>query len=388
MIPLVDFLEEFVVPLMTGGAVRVRAPFSSRDRTAFLIQAGDLAGDPLRLARERRARVLVAEPVLPDPGLEELSMWLALHNMLFFDHPDVERIWARGSRWGMVEEETAKLLTFAHPTDMGDAFTRHLALGPFLDLERVDHIVRGPEGERRYAGRNAPRGWFGPAGEEEVERVRWLDQPHATPVVRLLAQAFHVSPLTALLRPAYVPEHWSPLSGARFLQNRAFVRATCHAWAREPDWITVGAILTGSLLRSLGLAESAPPTALVVPDDGEGPRALAPAADDPSLAGPREVGAVVGALVHLHVLKVVELDARVGLGVGTRDRSVQAFLALPLLLRHLRPALGDPFAGLEDDAVLRRWAEYVEHLRGLVPRPMVENLVDGLVPRIVERPST
>jgi hypothetical protein len=95
----------------------------------------------------------------------------------------------------------------------------------------------------------------------------------------------------------------------------------------------------------------------------------------------------VGALVHLHHLKVLELQARVNLGAGTRDWAVQSFLALPLLLPWLEPWTGSPLSGSQEASVRRRWDEYVEHLRGMVPRTVVENLVATLVPRIVERAS-
>ncbi|MCA9696915.1 MAG: hypothetical protein KC431_05270 [Myxococcales bacterium] len=95
---------------------------------------------------------------------------------------------------------------------------------------------------------------------------------------------------------------------------------------------------------------------------------------------------MVGALIHLHLLKVLEFDARISIGLGARDWAVQSFLALPLLLEALAPALGRPLEDLgPDQALSRRWEEYREHLAGLVPRPVVDNLLATLVRRIVER---
>jgi hypothetical protein len=68
---------------------------------------------------------------------------------------------------------------------------------------------------------------------------------------------------------------------------------------------------------------------------------------------------------------------------------VTAFLALPLVLPHLQAAIGSPFEGLEGTSgfagqVQRRYAEYVDHLEGVVPRVAVENLLAALVPHVVQ----
>jgi hypothetical protein len=103
--------------------------------------------------------------------------------------------------------------------------------------------------------------------------------------------------------------------------------------------------------------------------------------------GPAELGALLGALIHLHLLKVLALESRVGLG-GRRQRgSARAFLALPLLLPSLRERLGDPLLGVEDPELLRRWEDYLEHLRGLVPRDTVENLLAVFVEPVVQGDS-
>jgi hypothetical protein len=121
--------------------------------------------------------------------------------------------------------------------------------------------------------------------------------------------------------------------------------------------------------------------------------------------GPAALSAVVGALVHLHFLKVLELDARLGVALGSRDPGILAFLALPLLLPWLGEVTGTPLGeptmghaassggagrgqGLGSTAfevqAQRRWAEYTDHLEELVPRSAVENLLATLVPAIVQ----
>jgi hypothetical protein len=382
---LESFVHEFVVPLLSGSSIHVRGAYSTRDRAALLEDAGALGDAQLRFLRLRRAHDLVAHPHLPEPGAEELSLWLGLNNLLFLDHPDASRIWTRNVRWQQVEQETAVLLKAATPIDLPEAVARHLALESFLGLEREDHVITTSGGERRFLGQPVRLGLFGSArGEQRDEVVRWYGQAHAPAVDRLLPIALSVSPLTCLMHPAVAPEGWSPLDAAYFLRVRAFARAICYAWGSEKDWVRTGAVLAGSLLRSLGLIG----TVFGLPGEI---RLRDP--DDPNdeveelEADPADVGAVVGALVHLHLLKVLELQARINLGVGTRDWAVQSFLALPLLLPWLEDWMGTPLAGMREPTVRRRWDEYVEHLRGMVPRTVVENLVATLVPRIVERAS-
>lgn len=378
-------MHEFVIPLLAGGSIHVKNAFSTRDRAALLADAGALGDAQLRFIRLRRAQELVAHPHLPDPGGEELSLWLGLNNLLFLDHPETSRVWTRNVRWQQVEVETRALLQSASPIDLPEAVARHVALDAFLDLEREDHVVTTSGGERRFLGQPVRLGFFGSArGEQRDELVRWYAQAHSPAVDRLLPEALAVSPLTCLIRPGVAPEGWSPLSAAYFLRVRSFARAICYAWGAENDWVRTGAVVAGSLLRALGLIGTVfglpGEIRLRDPDDPE----EAIEGDD---AEPADVGAVVGALVHLHVLKVLELQARINLGVGTRDWAVQSFLALPLLLPWLEEWTGSPLAGIDDGAVRRRWEEYVEHLRGMVPRTVVENLVATLVPRIVERAS-
>jgi hypothetical protein len=442
------FLARFVQPLLGGGAVEVEAPLSSHDRAQMLADAGALLDPELLHLRTRVARRLVAEPELPDPNADELSLWLGLHDVLALDHPDTERVWTRAATWRKVENETRALLAFARPIDLPDALARHLAVAAFLELRREDHVITGLPGhggELRLRGQAPPRRRFlfsGPLAEIRTEVVRWVDAPHATIVDRLLPDVMWVSPLTSLLQPGWAPPGWTPLMAVEFLHERAYARAVCHAWAQAREWLRVGGVVAGSLLRSLDLHASvfgnipiatipgATPTMLRAAKAGlEGGSAgeetseLAsefpvasesgfPALPSPAIASePRDIGAVVGALIHLHVLKVLEFDARISIGLGARDWAVQTFLAMPLLLPSLAPTLGWPFelaqtreqvereagpgetgprpaetgrnkAGPVDGGFARRWEEYTEHLAGLVPRNVVENLQTTLVRRI------
>jgi hypothetical protein len=390
---LPEFLDEFVLPLLGGGPLAIDGPLRTRDLELMLAQASELASPQLRFLRLRRGQELVADPELPDPDPDELRLWVGLYNTLVFDHPDRRRVWSRTAVWRRVEGVTRSLLTLPAPTTQGEALARHVSVGAFAELVRQDVVVGSVSGgELRAVGQELPRRILRMAGPGEGirnERVRWLEQPHAPEAQRLLEDALRASPLTCVLRPLRAPPGWSPLACADAFCDRAMVRAICHQWARQRDWVAVGGAVTGALLPSL------PDPSRVALPAREGHAQLAlPGAVLPT--DPRVLAGVVGALVHLHFLKVLELDARLGVAAVSRDPGVTAFLALPLLLPWLGDATGTPLGGLPDPgderggrdhgyaSIARRWTEYLDHLQELVPKSAVDNLLASLVPRIVQ----
>jgi hypothetical protein len=386
---LVTFLGSFVRPLLAGGDVIVGKPLRPRERDLWAHDSGTLRERDVLLARLRRAQLLVADPDLPDPDGDELSLWIGLHNLLVFDHPDRARVWARSSTWRRLEGATRTMLTLPQPSTPPASIVRHVSVGAFIELLRSDTIVPTAAGDVRYRGQDARLRRLRPAltatGPRE-ESVAWLPQPHAAETERLVEDALRASPLTCLLRPLVAPVGWSPLSSAHVLRERGHARAVCHVWSSHKDWSRVGGAVMAALLPSIA------PTAALGPSLVEG----LPAAPTGQLAlpgavvpaSPRDVGAVVGALVHLHLLKVLELDTRLALALGSRDPGTLAFLALPLLLPWLQDELGTPVpdagTGAFESALVRRWTEYVDRLEELVPRSVVENLLSTLVPRVVQ----
>ncbi|MCA9694619.1 MAG: hypothetical protein KC636_33885 [Myxococcales bacterium] len=397
-----EFIADFVQPLLGGGALHVGRPIRPKDYRAMVAAIGSPGSVPdLEFLRLRRAQLVVADPELPEIDLDELGLWVALHNILALDHPDRERVWARVVSWRKVESVTRTLLTLGQASDFAVALARHVAVGPFIELRREDHVVVTLEGEERYAGQPVPGRRFLFSGDmsraARTEVIEWLADRHMPEVERLIIDALWASPITCLLRPLQAPPGWTPLIAAPFLLQRGFARTVCHAWAASSDWIEAGGAVIGGLLYSLtGRSPQSP--ARSEPDQREtddGPRALPPGGAIAALpgstfgAGPREIGAVVGALVHVHFLKVLELGARLGLAASTRDRAVQLFLALPLVLPRIQHILGEPLPEAArvvgfDGQVARRWIEYRDHLAELIPQPVVENLVASLVPRIVK----
>ncbi|MFY0541999.1 AAA family ATPase [Nannocystis pusilla] len=190
--------------------------------------------------------------------------------------------------------------------------------------------------------------------------------------------------------PVDGPAGLQPARGASFLRHRAFARAVCHSWASSRHWIEIGGTVLGSLLFSLtGRPLSGPtPTAGATGAQTAGARPMLALPAPADSAGPEDVAALVAALIHVHFLRVLELGARLGVAPTSRDRPVQMFLALPLLLPALGDVLGSPLGGAAslgfDAQVERRWIEYIDHLGELIPRSVVENLLATLVPRVVK----
>ncbi len=306
-------------------------------------------------------------------------------------------MWARQATWKRVELATRYWLAFSRPSGFEAALAHHAAVGAMLDLVRRDQVLSAAEGELRFVGQEIPRRrlrWTVPGalGVRE-ETVTWWTAPRqAQEVERLQQDVLWASPVTCLLRPLIAPPGHSPLTGARFLHHRAFARAVCHAWASSRHWIEIGGTVLGSLLFSLTGQPLEAPAPAPAPAGRPARLALPAAPADAATAGPQEVAAIVCALVHVHFLRVLELGARLGVAPTSRDRPVQMFLALPLLLPAISPIVGDPLGGVAgapgfDAQVARRWTEYLDHLGELIPRAVVENLLATLVPRVVKAGS-
>jgi hypothetical protein len=392
-----EFIESFVLPMLGGGEVHVGKPFRPRDRDAMSDQFEALGSSELAFCRLRRAQELVPDPDLPDPGPDDLSLWMGLHNVLVFDHPERTRVWARSSTWRRAEGVARTLLALPQPADLGEALARHVSISAFIRLRRLDVIVPTAVGEVRYLGQEVSRRRMRLSeapGAQREEKIVWLQGPHAPESERLIEDGLRASPVTCLLEPLVAPPGWSPLLARGVLQDRGLARAVCHHWASHHDWIAVGGAVMAALLPSLpasGRGRGPARDALPGAGAAEGPEREGPLALPGVVLAtePEVVAAVVAALIHLHFLKVLELEARLGLALSSRDPGILSFLGLPLLLPWLSEVTGTPLGDLSRTAhfetqAQRRWAEYVDHLHELVPRSIVENLLSTVVPSIVK----
>ncbi len=397
---LPEFLDAFVRPLHAGGELKIGAPLGVKDLERWSADAGLLYDDELTRLRLLRATRWFPTPALPEPTLEDLALWMGQYNLLALDHPERERVWARASTWEMAVTATRALIHRAAPTDASEQLARHVSVDAFLALRRSDQIARVGEQSRRYPGQAAPRSVrrMASIGEIELleERVDWIDAAKSGASSRLLQDLSWVSPLTALMNPSFAHPGFDPRMPATWLRNSSGARAVVHSWARVEDWVGTGASLMRSLLEALGREELVSDEPVARGRGAEAELEATGASEDDEAShelgmlpavesyGPAEQAALLGALVHLHFLKVMAFEARVTLGGRKSRAAARAFLALPLLLSRFEGRLGDPLLGVEDPDALRRWDDYLGHLRGLVPLDVLENLVAALVDPVVQ----
>ncbi len=392
---LSDFLDRFVLPLLGGGPLMVGQPVRPEEARAMGEELVLSPNRDLEFLRMRQAQSVVAEPVLEEADADEVGLWAALHNVLVFDHPDRPRVWTRRITWRRLEAAARTFLSLGQATSLEGALARHVAVGPFLNLVRRDAVILTLEGEERYLGQPVPRRRLRYGRRDEI--VTWLDDQHNHEVLQLMPDVLWASPVTCMLRPTLAPEGWSPLIAAPFLAERSFARAVTYAWAGSQDWIGVGGAIMEGLMASI-----APPPPAMAPGamtaTSDAPKALTAGAPALALAGssfnagPVEIGALTAALIHLHFVKVLELGARLGVATATRKRAVRLFLGLPLLGPLLEGYIGAPMTPPErstgfDGQLARRWTEYTDHLADVLPRDVVENLRETLVPRILKEPA-
>jgi hypothetical protein len=205
-----SLLTRFVIPLIDGAEVHVGAPLGVRgalrlkDAVAGGLD-GTASGQALRAAR----RVLLAEigcadeppTLLDDVGAP--SLIVALHDLLFLQHPESTRL--KPEACGAVKR-TAQTLAkkaelFAAAAELPTLLGRHSLLGRLLLLQRDDTRRKTRNGLEVYRGQPAPRRWL-PFSEDDDEVLRVAVLPE---LERLGNDVWQVilwgSPLTALLHP-------------------------------------------------------------------------------------------------------------------------------------------------------------------------------------------
>lgn len=367
------FLHRFVFPLFEGGTLRVGAPMSTRELRRLLGQADALYDQRLLELRRRRAEFLVPHGIDEAPGPDELQLWAGLYNILALDHPDLDRVWVSERGKSQLERDTQNW-TSLHPTqDRQELLARHVCVGAFLEILRDDLRIAGDQGDQLFYGQlpaRVRRGFInGGDGTVSMETVRWIETD-AQPSARAAFDcALWSSPLTCFLRPDLAPHLWSPLRSTTLLEHPPLLRAIIYRWDRHPDWLELGSAM---LSRLPGFVNKSGETRAELTQDGERPTlaALPGQVQEPP---PGALSQVICALIHLHVLKVLDFDVRIGVGRSARDESMQRFLCLPLALDLLQERWGSPLNASAHPQLHRRWSEYLAHLDSMLPREMIES---------------
>lgn len=371
------FLHRFVFPLLEGGTLRVGAPLTAKDIRKLEQDAGALGDARLLELRQRRASLLVADGLVELPEIEELHLWAGLYNVLALDHPDLGRIWASERTWGSIERETRTLLTLPPVENRQEALARHVTVGAFTQILRDDFHIPSDEGERVYLGQLPGRGRRGVLSSGEAgmstQTVRWV-QTQAHPAARRAFElALWSSPLTCVLYPELAPARWTPLGSGDFLDHAPLLRAVVYHWERQPDWLALGS----AMLRRLPGFDGTPEMQgrehgeRSAVDELQG-RSVAALVGDRHELDPMAFERMLCLLIHLHLLKVLDFDVRIGLGRSAREDGMQSFLALPLTLDLLEPRWGQPLCERQQPRLFRRWKEYLSHLEALLAVDVID----------------
>jgi hypothetical protein len=238
-----SFLAGFVHPLVAGGELHVGAPLGVEELAELRAEAavgGDptLASEELRRveqARQARATELWLYPVPTTWDETSACLSAAIHNLLFFSHPDA-------ARWSVSRVKRQRLIAFsasllhrAAPSSAEEVVARHTIVGNLLRLQRRDVVVE------YWAAIEEFRGQIPPARLLRWPRLRrlrhsehtvsWLgEETLADDQQALLAQILALSPLSDLvaLHRSVPPFSWLPL--ARYLQQPLLARLVCHLY--------------------------------------------------------------------------------------------------------------------------------------------------------------
>jgi hypothetical protein len=369
MRPVADFLAGFVVPLVKGGELRVGRPISEAELVAC---AQDLphASVPLVEADEARTRV-VADLVVRPPAFvldeDELALAAAVHNLLFLEHPDVDRWTAPQSRLERVRDTARRFAARPRAASRYRLLARHGLLHNLFRITRPDIKLSWWTGSATFFGQKPPRRltlWRGLRRvSETTTRARYADllgDPDVEPVV---ADLMRLTPLTDLLAQ---PREGPPLdwgAAVAVLRDAELARAVAYRAlgdaALSEASVDAPARYTAAFERFL---EKSPPV--------------------------EDVRAVGAFLVHLNALFAVaeardrDLDGPSPLltallapeRAARRARGLGTFFALPEAFGRVDPRLAAPPGTLEDDAVGRRWRRHRAQTRDALSEAVIDSL--------------
>lgn len=153
-----EFLRGFLLPLLTGGTVRVgRALAPGVLEAAALSASTDADTDAAILeALYDAAAALTPTRHLRWPDRDALALALACHDLAVLSDPLLDRAFARGARATIAGFVRTLTQAAAPVRTRGGALLRHAIVSRFLLLERTDTVVRNWAYTYRYYGRPVP----------------------------------------------------------------------------------------------------------------------------------------------------------------------------------------------------------------------------------------
>jgi hypothetical protein len=380
-----EFLEQFVLPLVKGGSMRVGRPISVVDIESFE-SALPHATEALVAVDDARHDVL-ADIVVRPPSLvldsDELHLAAAVHNLLFLTHPRTDS-WAVTSGSARKVLETA--LVFAKRPLSGNrtrVLARHALLHNLFDVSRTDVKLSWWTGSATFVGQQPPprlTTWRSVRRvREETTVARYddlLGSPDVGPVMGTLLRRTPLTQLLSIGRDG-PPLRWEET--VFLLRDAELARAVSYAATRAADY------------RAMVAA----------------PARFAAAFEQMLERTPREhdVRTVAAFLVHLNALLAMaetrdrDLGAKSALleavlspeRAGQRPRGLATFFALPNAIARVDPRVSEPPGLREESSLARRWDKHREQVAHGVGDAVIETLAGRLrrhMTGVLESPVT
>ena len=364
----IEYLMEFVLPLVEGGEMRVSKPLTVEEVRAYTEQLPH-ASEAVIAIEAARTNVL-AQLVVRPPSLildaEEVFLTAAVHNLLFFTHPDRERWTATKRRLGKVLK-TAEVLAAQPLTAVRTrVLARHGLLHNVFDVTRNDVRVSWWTGSASFFGQAPPSRlsrWPGLRRvRSEVTVAKFDTLLGIAETLPVIASLVRRTPLTPLLTTSTIapPIYWE--GSAFLLRDAEIARAIAYSALAHPTMESRLEACCRYAVALLRMLERDPPSA--------------------------DVRAVCAFLVHLTVLLVQsELGSVTELrslsqfvpkdGAEAKYPGVTALLAMPSALALLNSAIARP-PGLDDGELGNTWREHNRAVQERVGSAVVSALAQRL----------
>jgi len=380
---VVDFMSNFVVPLVAGGKLNVGRPIDHNELRTFEDNLGH-ATVPLIEVDEARA-VVLSQLIVRPPALvfdsDELHLAAAIHNLLFLAHP-------RTDSWMITESGQRKVLDSAiafaarpMTNNRTRLLARHALLHNLFDVSRTDVKITWWTGSSEFHGQRPPGRllrWKSVRNVREEFTIAsyevLLGTIEASPVVASLLRR---SPLTHLLSVGRngPPLHWE--DAAYLLRDPELSRAVAYRAIDGTD-----------------------PHVIVA-----APAALAAAFEQMLSRAPVEADlrVVAAFLVYLNVLlalgesrwrdskKSPLLSAVLSPAkAGQRPRGLATFFALPNSLATVDPRLAEPPGLRAEIELATEWDLHRKQVAAAVGEAVIETLSGRLrqhLTPVLESPS-
>lgn len=152
---LVQLAERVWRPLIAGGDLHPLPPIGRSRAMQVLECVPGLSApslDEIRARRVQVARRLAAVDALPDPGMGEWMLLIALNDLLQVTNPSLVGMFGSANPSKLVAEVATLVRDAGAPTTVGDALSRHATFSRVIELTRVDTHVSWWVGKQSFRG--------------------------------------------------------------------------------------------------------------------------------------------------------------------------------------------------------------------------------------------